>query len=108
MPIGLAAGVGIGVGVLAGALNGVGVHRLGLPPLVVTLATMAVYRGMAMGLVKADPIRQLPDWFQWLGQGTVGLMPVQLPLLIVIGAVGILALRRSWIGPGSTGGRRTG
>lgn len=100
VPIWPAACLGIGVGVVAGGLNGLCVHRIGLPPLVVTLATMALYRGLALGLIKADPVRNLPDGFQRLGQGTFGIVPVQLPVLIVIGVVGILALRRSWIGPG--------
>ena len=101
VPIWAAAVFGIAVGLLAGSLNGLSVHRLGLPPLVVTLATMAAYRGLAIGLTQADPVRQLPDGFQSLGQGSIGLIPLQLPLLVVLGALGILALRRSWIGPGT-------
>ena len=100
VPIGIAAAAGMGVGVLAGALNGLSVHRIGLPPLVVTLATMAVYRGLAIGLTQADPVRHLPESFQLLGWGTIGPVPVQVLLLIAVGGVGILTLRRSWLGPG--------
>ncbi len=57
------------VGLLGGAINGGLITRLGLPPLVVTLATMALYRGGAMIISKAQPVSDFPEWFEWLGQG---------------------------------------
>jgi len=98
-PIWLAAVAGVAAGTLAGAFNGLSIHRLGMPPLVVTLATMAAFRGLAVGVMQADPVRNLPASFQELGQGDFVAMPMQLPLLILAGTIGILALGRSWIGP---------
>ena len=98
VPIGLAACAGIAAGGLAGMLNGVIIHRIKMPPLVVTLATMAAFRGLAIGLAQADTVRRLPASFQWVGQGSNGPVPVSKLVLIPVGLHGILVLRRSWIG----------
>jgi rhamnose transport system permease protein len=61
------------VGVLGGALNGVFVAWVGLPSLVVTLATLIGFRGLARVLVEDRGITDFPDWFDALGQqGLVG------------------------------------
>jgi len=92
----------------AGAFNGSISSYLRVPPLVVTLATMALFRGIAMGLSKGDPIRDFPRGFQWISQGDAFQIPlgeseyayVPIPLfgLILIVVIGILILRKTWIG----------
>lgn len=91
----------------AGAFNGGVTSYLKVPPLVVTLATMALYSGLAVGLSKGTPIRNFPNSFTWLSQGDafniplhsgpVG-FPVPLVALIVAFVVGVLIFRRTWIG----------
>jgi rhamnose transport system substrate-binding protein len=49
-PIWLAALVGVSVGVAGGALNAVAIAWLELPPLIVTLGTYSLFRGLAEGL----------------------------------------------------------
>ena len=94
-------------GSLAGAINGGVIGYLRVPPLVVTLATMALYRGLAMGLSKGAPYGGYPSGFTWISQGDLFSLPigktpayVPAPLLalfiVVIG--GALILRRTWIG----------
>ena len=51
------------VGTVAGGINGWLGSYLAIAPLVVTLATRALYRGLALGISQADPVRQLPDEF---------------------------------------------
>ena len=107
-PIGLAACVGVLTGLIAGACNGAVISYIGVPPLVVTLATMALFRGIAMGLSKAEPIKRLPAGFLWLGRGDafafrVGdagtlYFPVCLFALIASAAVGWVLLRKTWVG----------
>lgn len=94
-------------GSLAGAINGGVIGYLRVPPLVVTLATMALYRGLAMGLSKGAPYGGYPSGFTWISQGDlfslpIGKTPAYVPapllglLIVVIG--GALTLRRTWIG----------
>jgi rhamnose transport system permease protein len=105
-PVPFAAVIAISVGLVAGSINGGVSSFLGVPPLVVTLATMALFRGMAMGLSKGAPIRDFPDGFQWISQGDLFRVPfgdgvhVPVPLiaLLVTVSVGAVLLKRSWIG----------
>ena len=50
LPIGVAAIATLAVGAAGGGLTALLVARLGLPSLVVTLGTLALYRGLAEGL----------------------------------------------------------
>jgi rhamnose transport system permease protein len=107
-PIYGAALAAVGVGLVAGAFNGFISSYLRIPPLVVTLATLALYRGVAMGLSKGHPISSLPSGFIELFNGdllefdTVEYGPVFVPsaLLALAAAIviGWALLRRSWVG----------
>lgn len=77
IPIWLAAAMGIATGTLAGWLNGVVIARVRVPAIVVTLATLAVYRGIATGLSGGTGILGFPDSFLALGAGTVAGIPIQ-------------------------------
>ena len=61
--IGLAAP--IGVGLVAGLANGVMVARIRLPPIIVTLATMSIWQGIAL-IVLPDPGGSVPAGIQGL------------------------------------------
>ena len=95
---GAAFGVVLAVGVLGGALNGLLITRAKLPPLVVTLATMALFRGGAMIISRAEPVSNFPAFFEWFGQGNVAGVPTQLLLWLVIAAVAALAVVRTPVG----------
>lgn len=70
-PMGLAIGVVLLVGVLAGLLNGVLVTRLGLPSLVVTIGSLALFRGLAYVVLGDQAVSGFPASFTDLGFGTV-------------------------------------
>jgi rhamnose transport system permease protein len=61
--------------------NGLVITRLGVPPLIATLATLALYRGLAEGISQARSVRGYPGWFFGLGQGEVLGVPTQLWIL---------------------------
>ncbi len=57
------------VGMAMGAMNGTLVAGLGLPSIVVTLATMVIFRQSLMrGRGRGRWWRICPGWFQWFGQ----------------------------------------
>ena len=72
------------VGAAAGLLNGVIITRFRVPPLIATLATLALYRGLAEGISQARSVRGYPDWFFILGQGEVLGVPTQLWILLLL------------------------
>ena len=100
LPIGVAAVAALAVGAAGGGLTAFLVARLGLPSLVVTLGTFALYRGLAEGLTGGiDNVTGLPPGFLGLGQAYLGgVVPVQLPVLLFVGLAWALVLHRTPFG----------
>ncbi len=92
VPMWGAAAAALGVGIAAGALNGFFVAKLKVHPLLVTLATLAAYRGLAEGISKGKPISGFPESFLGLSSGPV------LGGLFVVSAlvVAVIAARSAW------------
>jgi len=68
-------------GTLAGLVNGAIITRFRVPPLIATLATLALYRGLAEGISQARSVRGYPEWFFFFGQGEMLGVPFQLWVL---------------------------
>ena len=97
-PLELAIVTGILSGTLAGFVNGLFIVRVGVPPLIMTLATLALYRGLAEGISEARSARGYPEWFFQLGQGEFLGIPTQLWLLIVAVLIFAIVLARTRLG----------
>lgn len=80
----LAAGVGLATGAAAGLVNGLFITRLGAPALIVTLATLAAYRGIAEGISAARPISGFPSEFLALARPALFGLP--LPVFVLAAA----------------------
>src|SRR6266571_7427633 len=102
LPMGLAALVAVAVGLAGGALNALLVARLGVPPLIVTLGTFSLFRGLAEGWTGGvRNYRDCPSAFLFLGQGRLpGGLPAQLPLLLLAAVFFWLLLHRTGVGRG--------
>src|SRR5262249_21343052 len=90
------------MGAGAGGLNALLITRLRLPPLIVTLGTFSLFRGLAEGLTRGvENYTGFPQGFLFLGQGyLLGGIPAQLPTLL-IAAVGFwVLLQRTTVGRG--------
>jgi rhamnose transport system permease protein len=94
----LAALAAVLVGGLAGLLNGIVVVATRVHSLVVTLATLAIYRGLALGISQGRSYRGFPESFFLLGQGYLGSVPVQLILFGVLAVVFGVLLGRTVFG----------
>ena len=84
LPIEAAMLLGIIAGTLAGLLNGVIVVYGGLPSLVVTIGTLALYRGIAQIILKERGVSGFPEWYQNIGFGTIGSTPIPWSSIIFI------------------------
>lgn len=98
LPLELAIVLCLCTGALAGALNGLFITRVGVPPLIMTLATLALYRGLAEGISQARSVRGYPEWFYQFGQGEMFGIPVQLWLLVSALLVTAFILSRTVFG----------
>ena len=91
--------VGLAVGVLGGLFNGFWIAVVGLPSLVVTLATMIMYRGLARVLLEDRSIGNFPEWFDVLGQQPMlGPFPLAMILFFVLVVISIVLLQYSGFG----------
>ncbi len=97
-PLELAILTGILSGTVAGFVNGLFIVRVGVPPLIMTLATLALYRGLAEGISEARSARGYPEWFFQLGQGDFLGIPTQLWLLILAVLIFAIVLARTRLG----------
>jgi len=96
--VGDAIALTLAVGGLAGAFNGWFITRIGVPPLIMTLATLALFRGLAEGISQARSVRGYPDWFLALGQGEVAGVPTQLWILLAVVVISGVVLARTTFG----------
>jgi len=93
-----AAAIALLVGTLAGFLNGMLAVITRVHPLVITLATLAIYRGIAHGIAQGDSYSGFPGTFFFLGQGYLGPIPTQLLVFVVFAAVATYVLSRTTFG----------
>ena len=88
LPIGAAAAGALAVGAIGGGLNGLLITRGRIPPLIVTLGSYSLFRGLAEGIAGPNNYTHFPDPFLFLGQGYLpGGIPAQLPIFILVVAV---------------------
>jgi rhamnose transport system permease protein len=73
----------VGAGGLAGLANGLIITRFRVPPLIATLASLALYRGLAEGISQSRSVRGYPEWFYVLGQRDAAGVPVQVWIMLV-------------------------
>lgn len=82
IPVPLAILAGFLLGSVFGFANGICVAWLRMPPIIVTLASMGIARGLALLYTGGYPLSGLPDIFAYFGRST--LLGVPLPVLIMI------------------------
>ncbi|MBL8145327.1 MAG: ABC transporter permease [Anaerolineae bacterium] len=98
LPLEAAIVLALTIAVLAGLFNGLLIVRMGVPPLIMTLATLALYRGLAQGISEGRSVTGYPDWFLHLGQGSVAGVPTQVWLLVISAIIAGVILSRTTFG----------
>ena len=85
----LAVAGGLLLGAACGLLNGVLTARAGLSAFIVTLATMAAFKGINLGITQAQPFYNIPASVKAAGNAGIG--PVPVLLLPAMGAAALVA-----------------
>jgi AI-2 transport system permease protein len=117
VPIGFAVILALAAGVAAGALNGAVVANTDVNPLIVTLATLFLYAGIATGLptlldmlgfaaygaggfqaYQYEGITGLPKALTWIGSGRIGWIPMPLIIALVLAAITAWLMLRTRFG----------
>lgn len=99
-PIWLAILICLAVGTLCGFINGFLVTKVGLGSLAVTIGTLALYRGIANGILGENTVNEFPEAYTSFGFDTIGnsFMPKTLPLIIFFGLIFGFLLHRTPFG----------
>ena len=83
----------LAAGLLCGALNGFLVAYVGLPSLAVTIGTLALFRGLAVGLLGTKAVTDFPETWTDLAKAELGathVPVVMLPFLVLAAAFAVL------------------
>lgn len=88
----------LAAGTAAGALNGVFVAWVRVHPLIVTLATLSAFRGVAEGISLGRPISGFPESFAVIGRGDLLGLPIPGVLFAVAALAAAVTLSRTALG----------
>lgn len=95
-PVGLL--VIVGMGLLVGGLNGIGITYFGVTPLIMTLAAGSVVEGLLYIISQGAPKGNASPLLEFLGSGGIGGIPVVLLFAIFFGVCTYLLLRKTSFG----------
>ncbi len=87
------------VGTTCGLINGLLLTKFKeLSPMIVTLATMTIYRGIAFIILKDQAAGKFPSWFQKFGWGTLGPVPYVLIVFVILAVIFTILLNKTKFG----------
>lgn len=91
--------VGLLVGALAGLINGLVITYGRIIPVIATLGTLSIFRGIAFIATNANPVGVVNKDFNALGSGWLfGILPVPVLILIIVWLVAFIFLKYTDIG----------
>jgi rhamnose transport system permease protein len=93
----LAAVVALSVAVGCGAFNGFMISYVGVPSLVLTIGSLALFSGIQQGLLGSGSFVDLPGWLQTLGVANVASTSVPIVLVIVVVEAAGLVIVLRWL-----------
>jgi inositol transport system permease protein len=86
------------VGIACGFLQGLGITRLKVPPFVVTLGGLSIFRGLTLKVSDGGPISGFDADLRWWGQEKLGPVPVPVILFLLCALVCHVVLRHTRFG----------
>lgn len=97
-PIGIGVLIGVAAGTLCGFSNGLMVTRLRIPPFVVTLGTLGIFRGLALIFSNGLPVHKIPAGFSFLGEGNLAGVPFVVWMLVICAVAVHVVLEHTRLG----------
>jgi rhamnose transport system permease protein len=85
------------VGAAGGFLNGIVVTKLNIPALIATLATMGLFRGIALGITRGNAFG-IPENIFDIGQGSIASIPNQFIIMLLMYILTAYILQRTKLG----------
>jgi ribose transport system permease protein len=94
----LATVLGMLVGVSIGLVNGIIVTRTRITPIIVTLGMMTIVKGVSFTICSGLPIFGFPNGFSFVGQGSIGIIPFPIIVLLLALVTGWFILNKTVFG----------
>ncbi|MBM7035332.1 ABC transporter permease [Vibrio ulleungensis] len=88
----------LGIGLFFGAITGLMINKIRIPPLIATLGLMTALRGVAYILNDGLPIYGLPESVKFIGQGWVFGIPFPVILMVAVFIFGYILLNKTAFG----------
>lgn len=88
----------LAAGALLGLINALLINKLRIPPLIATLGTITIYRGLAYIITGGVSVYGFPESFRVIGQGYLGPVPVPVIIQIIVYAIGFYILYKTPLG----------
>ncbi len=98
VPMGLAILITLLLGTLLGVCNGLLAVKLKVHPLIITLGTASIFKGLGYIIANSRNIMGFPDAYRWFGQGYIGPLPVPIVVMIIVALIGSFVLTRTYFG----------
>jgi simple sugar transport system permease protein len=94
----VAIAAGLGVAALIGIINGYLIAYLGVSPILATLGTMTMVKGLAIGLTRGNVISDFPAPIVFIGNGTLFGIPVAMAVFVLCAVPFAVMLGRTPMG----------
>jgi len=85
----------LAVSLLCGLINGLVITAVGVPAIIATLGTNALFMGIAIILTEGHGVRGFPEEFLFIGSGTLLEIPMPLIMFVVVASLISLMLNKS-------------
>ena len=89
---------GVAVAAIVGLINGFVIAYLGVSPILATLGTMTMCKGLSIGITRGNVISGFPDPIVFLGNGTLVGVPVALMIFLALCVPTAVLLNKSPFG----------
>ncbi|RUT30299.1 ABC transporter permease [Arsenicitalea aurantiaca] len=86
------------VGAACGAIQGLAVTRLKVPPFVVTLGGLTIWRGLTLTISGGGPVSGFDATMRWFGTGLIGPVPVPVIIFAIAAIICHMVLRYTRFG----------
>lgn len=90
--------IGMALGFFMGTINGIIVAKLKLFPLIVTLATSMVFKGIVYAITQSKSFSGMPDSFRWIYKNKWFGLPVDVYIAITVVIVAWFVLNKTHFG----------
>lgn len=80
------------LGIVMGLFNGFLINKVKISPLITTLGTMTIYRGITYIVTSGLPVYGFPKEFSFIGQGYIANIPVPIFILVGVYIIGFIIL----------------